>query len=173
MVEGTTASNTDLVPTSAVYITVTCTNPGLLHTTVTSGSVVALSLRPDHIGASMTIFSSADSTVAVYENMNNYLPTSSLIVSWTGFRDPNSSHLEYEYRITEFDGTINDWVDVGAALQVSLMNVSLTTNEEHQVEVRARNPAGLFSQPITQNFTLSMEMPVETSKLMIYRIFNV
>ena len=165
MVEGTTANNTDLVPIGAVFISLTCTNPGLLHTTVTSDGIVTLSLPPDHTRATLMVYSSADSTGSVYGNMDNYLPTSSLILSWTGFRDSNSSQLEYEYRIFESDGTVNDWVNVGANLQVSLSNVSLIVDQEHQVEVRAKNPAGLVSQPISENFTISMEIPLETGTL--------
>lgn len=167
IVEGTTANNTDLVPTSAVYITVTCTNPGLLHTTVTSDGIVALSLPPDHTRATLMIHSSAGSTESLYGNMDNYLPTSSLILSWTGFSDTNSNYLEYEYRIIESDGTVNDWVNVGTVIQVSLMNVSQISDQEHRVEVRARNRAGLVSQLVSQNFTISMEIPIETGKLKI------
>jgi len=161
-VEGTAANNTDLVPTSNVYITVTCTNPGLLHTTVTSDGIAILNLPPDHTRAMLMIYSSADS---VYRNIYNHLPMSSLILSWTGFSDTNSSYLEYEYRIIESDGTVSNWDNVGAVIQVSLVNISLIVDQEHRVEVRARNPAGLVSQPISQNFTISMEIPVETSKL--------
>ena len=166
-VEGTTANNTGLVPTSTVYITVTCTNPGLLHTTVTSDGIVALSLPPDYTRATLMIHSSAGSTESMYGNMDNYLPTPSLILSWTGFSDTNSNYLEYEYRVIESDGTVNEWVNVGAVIQVSLMNVSQIADQEHRIEVRARNRAGLVSQSISQNFTISMEIPVETGKLKI------
>lgn len=164
MVDGRTrsAENTVLMPTSLIFVTVTCINQGLLYTTVTSDSILVFSDPPSHRNATITISSS--STQAVYPIMENFIPTSSLTLSWTGFEDINSSHLEYEYHITESSGTTEDWINVGNNLQVQLSNLTVAINQSHTIQVRATNPAGLTSQPIAENFTISMEIPVDTSK---------
>lgn len=163
MVDGTvqSAENTGLMPTSSVFVTVTCINQGLLYTTASDG-ILVFNEPPSHTGATLTIFSSANSTQAVYPILDNFVPTPSLTLRWTGFEDLNTSHLEYEYRITEFGGATEDWINVGATLQLLLSNLSVVTDQQHTIEVRATNPAGLTSQPIAENFTISMEIPVDT-----------
>lgn len=167
MVDGTMQSsmNSTLMPTSLVYVTVTCVNNALLHTTVTSNGILVFNEPPYHGNATLTIHSSANSTEAIYATMDNFVPTPSLTLSWTGFEDLNSSHLEYEYRIIGFDGATQGWIAVGTALQLSISNLSIATNQEHAVEVRATNPAGLTSQPISENFTISMEHPRVTGNV--------
>ena len=164
MVDGTTRSsvNTILMPVTLVYVTVTCVNHALLYTTITSDAILVLSEPPGHSNATLTVISSANSSEAVYPIMNNFVPTSSLTLSWTGFEDLDSTHLEYEYRIIESDGATQGWTGVGATSQLLLSNLAIPTNQTHRVEVRATNPAGLTSQPVTENFTISMEVPVDT-----------
>ena len=160
-VDGTTrsAESNVVMPTGLVFVKVTCVNQALLYTTVTSDGVLVFSSPPDHANATLTILSSAQT---VYPIMENFVPSPSLILSWTGFEDLKSSHLYYEYRITEFSGATEGWIDVGATLQLLISNFNITQNQTHTVEIRARNPAGLISQPIAENFTISSQVPVDT-----------
>ena len=164
VVDGTTRSsvNTVLMPVTLVFVTVTCVNHALLYTTVTSDAILVLSEPPGHSNATLTVISSANSSEAVYPIMNNFVPTASLTLSWTGFEDVDSTSLEYEYRIIESDGATQGWISIGATLQLFLSNLGVPTNQTHRVEVRATNPAGLTSQPVTENFTISMEVPIDT-----------
>ena len=160
-VDGTTqfAENSAIMPTGLVFVTVTCVNQALLYTTVTSDGVLVFSSPPDHANATLTILSLAQT---VYPIMENFVPSPSLILSWTGFEDLESSHLYYEYRITESSGATQGWIDAGATLQLLISNFNITQDQKHTVEIRARNPAGLISQPIAENFTISAQVPVDT-----------
>jgi len=164
MVDGTrqSAENIGLMPISPVFVTVTCINQGLLYMSTTSDGITVFNEPPSHTNAVLTVFSSANSTQAVYPILGNFIPTPSLTLRWTGFEDLNTSYLEYEYCITEFGGATEGWINVGATLQLILSNLSVATDQEHTIEVRATNPAGLTSQPIAENFTISMEIPVDT-----------
>lgn len=164
MVDGAIRSsvNAILMPTGLVFVTVTCINQALLYTTVTSDGILVFSGPPSHANARLTVFSSANATQVVYPIIGNFVPMASLILSWNGFEDLNSSYLEYEYRITESNGATQGWIGVGGTLQLLLSNLSVVTDQTHTVEVRATNPAGLPSQPVTENFTISMQAPVDT-----------
>lgn len=164
MVDGATRSavNNIVMQTDFVFVTVTCINHALLYTTVTSDGILLFSRPPDHANAKLTISSSANSTQAIYPMLGNFVPTASLTLSWTGFEDLNSSQLNYEYRITESSGATEGWISVGATLQLLLYNLSIAHNQTHTIEVRATNSAGLTSQPIIENFTISSEVPVDT-----------
>ena len=170
MVDGTirSAVNNVVMPTSLVFVTVTCINQALLYTTATSDGIVIFSRSPDHANARLTILSSANSTQVIYPMMDNFVPTESLTLSWTGFEDLNSSHLNYEYRITESSGATEGWIGIGATLQVLLSNLSIAHDQTHTIEVRATNSAGLTSQPIIENFTVSLEVPVDTGMCVQY-----
>ena len=164
MVDGTTRSavNNVVMPTGLVFVTVTCINQALLYTTVTSDGILIFSRPPNHTNAKLTILSSANSTQAIYPMIDNFVPTASLTLSWSGFEGLNSSHLNYEYRITESSGATAGWISVGATLQLLLSNLSITHNQTHTIEVRATNSVGLTSQPIIENFTISSAVPVDT-----------
>ena len=151
------AENTVVMPTGLVFITVTCINQALLYTTVNTDGILVFEGPPDHVNATLSIFTSIQT---VYPIMDNYFPTSSFTLSWTGFEDLNSSYLEYEYRITEADGNSEGWISVGTALQLLISNVSVAIGQRHMVEVRATNPAGLTSQSIAEYFTISMNVAV-------------
>lgn len=170
VVDGMTRSseNTVLMPVTLVFVTVTCVNHALLYTTVTSDDILVFSEPPRHSNAILTVITLANYTQAVYPIMNNFVPTASLTLSWTGFEDLNSSHLEYEYRIIEYDGATQGWISIGATLQLLLSNLNVAINQTHRVEVRAINPAGLTSQPVTDNFTITMEVPVDTGMCAYY-----
>ena len=161
MVNGTTRSavNNVVMPTGLVFATVTCINQALLYTTVTSDGILVFSRPPNHTNAKLTILSLANS---IYPVMDNFVPTTSLTLSWSGFEDLNSSYLNYEYRITESSGATEGWISVGATLQLLLSNLSIVHDQTHTIEVRATNPGGLTSQPIIENFTISSEVPVDT-----------
>ena len=170
MVDGTTRSavNSVVMPTSLVFVTVTCINQALLYATVTSDGILVFSGPPNHANGKLTILSSANYTQAIYPMMENFVPTGSLTLSWTGFED--LSHLDYEYRITESGGATEGWISVGATSQLLLSNLSIAHDQMHTVEVRATNLAGLTSQPITENFTICSEIPQDTGKCCVCAI---
>lgn len=173
MVDGTirSANNTVVMATDLVFVTVTCINQALLYTTVNTNGILLFDEPPIHINATLSIFTSANSTQAIYPMMDNFLPTTSITLIWTGFKDLNSSYLEYEYRIIKSDGTIEGWIAIGATLQLILSNLSVEMDQRHRVEIRATNPAGLTSQPIGKNFTVSMDIPVDTGTHIMYNIY--
>jgi hypothetical protein len=159
----TAANTTDLSSSLShgvtLYGVVKCINNAGYSSSSSSDGVTFILQPPNHQLASLTILSP---TLTWFESQFGYLPTESLQLVWNGFQDDSGAPLFYQVRIVrsgDHPDIHEGWEDVGELLQVTLNDVSVSTDIPHIAQIRAYVLIDHISEPVNATFTIVPMIP--------------
>ncbi len=162
----TSGHSNDLLPLishgTTVYSTVICLNGVGQQSKASSDGVTILAIPPNATSA-YSALSSPDMTQ--YDIILGYLPSNRLNLFWDGFIESAETPLQYEVCVTNSTSdACNDWTNVGFVRELTINDVTLSSNESHVIKVRAVNMGGVSSEPIRTQFTILSTPPLDNGK---------
>ncbi len=121
------------------------------------------------------IDTSKPSTPAVADSGQWTKLTDQLSATWTSSADTESGIAEYQISIgTTAGGTdVKPYTGMGLSLSTTLTGLNLLNDVKYYINVRAKNNAGLFSDPgSSDGITVRTEGPVGTNNIYVERMFG-